>query len=189
MSRLKCWCWALLLLCASGADAWSQERWRFDPSASELNFTARYENEALSGRFGHFNVRIGSKADGGIFGPLVVEVETGSVDMNDEEVNQELGEQDWFDSLSFPLASYEASGLRQLGHGRYVAEGGLTLKGIVHQLHVPFVWEEKDGSGIMTGQVNLSRQTWRVGAGEWADDDRISDQVRLNFRAVFHRSD
>lgn len=170
---------ALLLGAAAVADARAAE-WRSADEGSELLFTAYYEGEALAGRFQRFRVALETDDETGEPRSLVVEVQTGSADMRDREINEEIGEPDWFDVETFPTARYES----QTFHAqdtRYMATGRLRLKGVERALEIPLELEFAEGAGRLTGAVRLSRLDWQIGTGEWSNDASLSERVDLRW--------
>ena len=157
--------------------------WRSEAASSELAFSAWYEGGELPGVFKDFEVLV--ELDEPDTGPrtLVVEVEVGSVDMKDREVNAELSESDWFDAASFPVAVFTSRDVRPAGSG-FLAVGHLRLKGIEKPLEVPLEWRRDGDSASLTGSITLSRQHCRVGTGEWASDASLADRVELLFRVA-----
>lgn len=157
--------------------------WRSEAASSELAFSAWYEGEELPGVFKDFEVLVELDEPGTGPGTLVVEVEVGSVDMKDREVNAELSESAWFDVASFPVAVFASRDVRPAGSG-FLAVGHLQLKGTEKPLEVPLEWRRNGDSATLSGSLTLSRQNWRVGTGEWASDSSLADRVELRFRVA-----
>lgn len=154
------------------------------PDQSRLEFIARYESEQLPGAFAAFRVEAGRDPQSGAPQYLLVTVDTGSADMNDRDINDELGKPDWFNSEAFPEAVYEARRIVSTGAGSYTAEGQLKLKGVSLELTVPFGWEDTAAGVSLSGETTLSRRAWNVGMGEWAQDETIADNVTVTFSVV-----
>jgi polyisoprenoid-binding protein YceI len=172
---------AILLLQPLAAPAAEPARWTADDSSGELSFTAWYEDEAVSGRFQRFRVSVAVEASDRPPSGLEVEVDTGSADMNDREVNAELLESEWFDVANFPTATFRSSDIRASGGG-YVAAGVLQIKGVERPLDLPLDWRVEDGAAQLWGNLKLSRRDWQVGTGEWSSDAALADRVEVRFR-------
>jgi polyisoprenoid-binding protein YceI len=171
---------ALLIAAASPTAAASDLLWHSQAEGSELNFSAWYEGEEIPGRFSRFAVQLTTDDSTGEPAALTVEVEVGSADMSDAEINQELAEPDWFDSASFPAARYLSDDIAASAGG-YVAAGRLLLKGVERPLQVPLAWRREGERATLSGSVDLSRLAWQVGGGEWASDASLKDRVRVSF--------
>jgi polyisoprenoid-binding protein YceI len=170
-----------LLLLLAALPAGAQHLLVSEPENSMLEFIARYEDQELAGRFRRFSAELEQDSTTDLPIRLIVDVDTGSADMNDRDINDELKQAAWFDSISFPAARFESTTIRQLDAQRFVADGQLTLKGSRQPVEVPFAWHEGSEGYSMSGELILSRLAWGIGSGEWADDDNIADDVRVSF--------
>jgi len=173
---------AALLLVTAMAQA-QETHWTSRAADSELGFSAWYEGEELPGRFERFEARLQLDEASGEPRALTVEVEVGSADMNDREINEELGEPDWFDSAAFPRAVFSSSAIRRDGTD-YLANGRLRLKGIDKALEIPLEFRRDGHSATLSGTAVLMRRDWQVGTGEWASDASLADRVELRYRVM-----
>lgn len=171
------------LLLAPGVLPASETRWVSRAADSELAFSAWYEGNELPGRFEQFEARLELDASDGELRALNVQVEVGSADMNDREINEELREPEWFDTTAFPRAEFSSSEIRPAG-ADYVAVGRLRLKGIEKDLEIPLEWRRDGDSATLSGTVVLLRHDWQVGSGEWASETRLADRVELRYRVT-----
>ena len=176
--------WLLLaLLAGPQAGLADGARWRSTAADSELAFSAWWEGTELPGRFADFTARVQLDETDSSPIALTVEVEVGSADMNDREINEELTGPDWFHAAAFPLAIFASNEIRRTESG-YLAAGSLRLKGIERPLEIPLDWQRDGDSATLSGKVSLSRQNWQIGAGEWASDASLANRVELRYRAV-----
>jgi polyisoprenoid-binding protein YceI len=173
----------VMMVFVPGADGGAGVPWVSQAAESKLAFSVWYEGEDLSGSFDDFKVKV--LLDEGGSNPVVLEVEvrTGSADMNDREINEELMEPEWFDSASFPLAAFTSSAIQPVASG-YLASGQLRLKGITQELDLPLQWERDGDRGRLSGSVVLSRREWQVGTGEWASDASLADRVEVRYEVM-----
>lgn len=176
-------CLVLTLLADVQSGFADEVQWRSTAANSELAFSAWWENTELPGRFADFTARVQVDDNGSDPAALTVEVEVGSADMNDREINEELAGPDWFHASSFPLAVFASNDIRRRESG-YLAAGTLRLKGIERPLEIPLDWKRDGNSATLSGTVTLSRQDWQVGSGEWASNASLADRVELRYRAV-----
>lgn len=169
---------ALLLLAPAALRA---ANWISVTADSELRFAAYYEGERLPGRFESFTVSLKTAAGADAPTALTVEVDTGSADMNDREINAEIDEPEWFAVEAFPAARFESDEIRPSAEG-YVAAGRLRLKGVERPLEIPLSWSRDGDSARLSGSIRMSRQAWRIGTGEWSGDASLSDRVDVEWR-------
>jgi hypothetical protein len=78
-----------------------------------------------------------------------------------------LPQSDWFNVKEFPEATFEASGFRAAGDGRYEAVGTLTIRGIRKDVVLPFKLDAQASSAHAVGQVEIVRTDFGIGQGEW----------------------
>ncbi len=180
LTRLMC---CALALSAPGLLIADPGRWSPVAANSELLFAAYYEGEELPGRFAAFGVRLETDEETGVPTALFVEVQTGSADMQDREVNAEIVEPEWFDARSFPTANFESRDIRPAESG-FLAIGRLRLKGIEQALEIPLDWRQEGETATLSGSVTLSRQDWEVGTGEWSNNASLSDRVDVRYRVT-----
>jgi polyisoprenoid-binding protein YceI len=173
-----------LMMFMAALPAGAQQKLVSGPESSRLAFIARYEDQELAGRFQRFTAELVQDSETGFPVTLGVDVDTGSADMNDRDINDELKQPAWFDSFSFPAARFESTTIRRLDAQRFIAEGHLTLKGSRQPVEVPFSWFEGAEGYSMSGELILSRLAWGIGSGEWADESTIADDVRLSFEVT-----
>jgi polyisoprenoid-binding protein YceI len=158
-------------------------QWSSVAADSQLTFSAYYEGEELPGRFAAFDVRLEVDEASGNPCALFVQVEVGTADMNDREINAEIVEPAWFDAQAFPDASYESREIRPAEDG-FLARGRLRIKGIEQSLELPLDWRQEGGTATLSGSVTLSRQAWQVGTGEWSNNASLSDRVDVRYRVT-----
>lgn len=155
--------------------------------ASELTFEAYWEETALPGRFKTIDVRL-DMADGGIAGAvLVVDVDLVDADMDDPDINEAIAGDEWFAVAEYPVATFSSSEIVATGGDAYLARGRLDLKGRSVEVDVPFSWSQASERATMTGSLTLDRRDFGIGSGEWAEDESIGKDVRVEFRVVFER--
>ena len=170
----------ILLILASASSRAAQPQWQGSAEGSRLDFSAWYEGEEIPGRFSRFDVSLTTEAATGEPIGLTVEIDLSSADMNDDEINRELAEPEWFDTAAFPAARFIADSIGPSAAG-YLATGRLRIKDVERSLEVPFAWRPAGDRAVLTGSVDLSRLAWRVGVGEWSSEASLADRVRVRF--------
>lgn len=173
----------LLALATATTTRAGEEAWVSVAERSELIFLPRYEGEQLQGRFDDFEVTLTLREPGGEPSALTVRVAVGAADMQDDEVNAELREPDWFDAAAHPLAEFRSTDIVPDG-GVYLARGRLDLRGLQRDLQLRFRLEADGALRLLSGSVDLARSRWGVGGGEWADDSALAEQVEVRYRVI-----
>lgn len=111
-----------------------------------------------------------------------IEIDTGSLDLGEEDYNSEVRKPEWFDSARYPKATFDAKGLKPVGPGRYETDGTLQLKGKSQQLHLSLAVSQQNGATVFDGTVPVSRAYFSIGGPEWSDS--VADQVLVKFHIV-----
>ncbi|MNL27378.1 hypothetical protein D3C87_1489670 [compost metagenome] len=89
----------------------------------------------------------------------------------------------WFDTSSYPVATFESIRIKDLGNHRYRFTGNLTLRGLTREVDVPVLLKAEGGIGIFVGELTLKRNDFKIGEGEWADSF-VSNEINIQFRMV-----
>jgi polyisoprenoid-binding protein YceI len=149
---------------------------------SSLKFITTQNNAPLEGTFKTFTAKI-------LFDPkqldkssIDVEIDLASLHMADMSVAQTLAGSEWFAAKDFPKALYKATVITHLKDNKYTAEGTLTLKNKTLPVALHFVMEKMDDtSAVASGSATIMRNDFNVGEGEWAKDESIKNEVRVEF--------
>ena len=159
---------------------------RYDviPEKSKLKFYAIQNGAALEGKFSDFTADIAFDPDQLDKSNIRVEVATGSILTANDDVNKNIKTSEWLSVEVFPKAVFKSNKiLRMPNSNNYYAEGDLTLRDQTMPVVVNFIMEHfDDKNAIAKGYVTLRRTDFGVGQGEWARDDVIKNEVRVEFR-------
>lgn len=150
---------------------------------STLGFRGEAQGEPFDGRFQRFDARI--RFDPAALGTsrFEVEIPLESADSQNAERDDTMKGDDFFAVGAHPLARYEASAFRDLGGGRFAADGQLTLRGSTRPVVLEFTWTA-GAQPVLEGQATLDRTAFGVGGGDWADPGTIAHEVRVSTRLV-----
>jgi polyisoprenoid-binding protein YceI len=166
-------------------------QYRIDPRHTSLIF--RVNHLGLSTYVGRFN-DIEASLD---FDPDNIEntrldavIRTGSVDVNDEDMEETLAEKTWFDSGKFPEAVFTTTSIEVLGEDTFVFNGDLQFRGVT----APLKLEGRFLGGainILTGRYTLGfTATGSFSRSEFGMDEYIpavGDRIELEIHAEFQK--
>jgi len=183
MKRMLC-ITAVLLLWSSAAPA---ATWTMDKSASHLEFVSTYQGQPAPGVFRDFATRLQFDPAQPARGKLEVDVFVTSADMGSEDLHEGMRAPEWFDFARYPKAEFRSQQIRQVAPQRFEARGMLVMKGAQQEVTVPFAWEAKGQTAIMTGELTLNRTRFGIGSGEWAAPDPIGLDVKVKFKVTLRR--
>lgn len=167
-------------LLAFSSAGFAATTWSADQAASTLNFTGTAEGEGFTGKFKEFTPNItfdpadlaGSKFD--------VDIALASADSANAERDETLQGSDFFDTEKTPRASYVATAFRELGDGKFAADGTLTLRGVARPVVLEFSWTSDGTSATLEGKATVNRLDFNVGGGDWADASTITHEIGVS---------
>lgn len=158
---------------------------QIDYSRSQITFTSRQMNVPVEAKFNKFSAQIVFNPSQPETSKAAIEVDIGSFDIGNDEVNSDVQKKEWFDTKNFPKATFVASSVRALGNSRYEARGPLTLKGKTLEITAPFtVKTEASGSYLFEGTFNIRRLQHNIGEGVWKHTDVVADEVQIRFKLL-----
>lgn len=173
----------IALLCASGMA--SAADWTVQPG-STLSFGGSFQGEAFAGKFSRFTPRIRfdpAKPAGGHFD---VAIDLSSASTNNDERDELLLGDGFFNTRKQAQARFIADKFRALGGGRYAADGTLTLNGKRLPVTLAFTW--KTGTRpVLDGQATLKRLDFGIGSGDWADTSELRNEVKVSTHLVLSK--
>ena len=178
---------ALAIFAAAGAAAAQDApKWVVDPAHSTLAFESSAEGAAFEGHFERWNADIRFDPKAVANSRVTVEIETASAVTGDSGRDQSAQGDDWFAAMMFPKATFVAHAIKDLGGGRYEAEGDLTIRGKSQPLALPFTLAFKGDEADMHSEVDVDRSLWGVGTGEYGGENIVPLKVGLKIDLVAH---
>ena len=154
--------------------------WTVAPGG-RLGFTARWNGEAVDGRFSRWRAAIRFSPDELAKSTIRVTVDLASIDTGDGQRDDSLKSSDFFDVGSHPSAVFTARDIRHLGGDRYEARGTLDLHGVSKPTTVRFTLRIDGEKARVSGTARIDRTAFGVGQGEWAATDAIAAGVDIAF--------
>ena len=149
---------------------------------SQLTFVFKQMGVSVDGRFRKFDAQVNVDPSKPESGMARIEVDLASIDTGSQEGDGEVKGKLWFNTATFPKATFVASTIKSLGGGRYEARGPLTIKGISRDATAPFTIRSEAAGYRVEGGFVLPRLQFKIGEGEWADTDTVADAVQVKFK-------
>lgn len=145
---------------------------------SSLGFSSSFQGEIFNGNFNRFTpqIRFDPKQLGQARFDVIIDL--ASADTRNGERDDTLKTSDFFDIRKTPNARYTASAFKDLGNGRYQANGSLSLRGISKPVALVFSWKPGP-SAILTGEATVNRLDFKVGTGDWSDTGILPNAVKV----------
>ncbi|MGV3730342.1 MAG: YceI family protein [Sphingopyxis sp.] len=150
-------------------------------SGGRLGFTARWNGEAVDGRFDRWRADIRFSPDELAGSRIKVTVDLTSADTGDGQRDDSLKGSDFFDTAAHPSATFTARDIRHLDGDRYEARGTLDLRGASRPTTLRFTLRIEGDRARVNGSARINRTAFGVGQGEWAATDAIAASVDVAF--------
>ena len=153
---------------------------------STLKFYAINNGAPVEGEFKDFSTNIKFNPDKLYESKITVEVVTASVFADYDEVVKNLLSKDWLATIDFPKAIFTSKTISRMPNSdNYYADGTLKLRDKTLPVTLNFqVQFSGDKNAIAKGYVTILRSDFGVGQGQWAKDDVVKNEVRVEFRVV-----
>jgi polyisoprenoid-binding protein YceI len=157
-------------------------------AASEIAFTTRQMGVPVDGKFTKFTAQVALDPKKPEAGSVAFSIDTGSARFGSAELDAEVPKPTWLNVPKFPQATFQSSGIRAAGPGKFEVAGKLSIKGAARDIVVP-VQVSQTGSGASltstaTGSFTLKRLDFKIGEAEWADTSMLGNDVAVRFKLV-----
>lgn len=137
--------------------------WNLDNAHSEIEFKVKHMMiSTVKGQFNTFNVSVQNDTDQLENAKIEVEIQTSSINTNNEQRDQHLKSGDFFDVTNHPTITFVSTAINKTDDDEYKITGDLTIRSITKPitLDVEFGGLSKDPWGnqkagyTVTGKIN-----------------------------------
>lgn len=152
---------------------------------SALKFFAIQNGAPLEGAFREFTTDIRFDAGHLDQSHINAEVNIGSVSVANDDVQKNITLSEWLSAAAFPKAAFKSKTISHTPNtDSFFAKGDLTLRGKTVPVTLNFDLKTTGNTSIATGFITLKRNDFGIGQGQWAKDDVIKNEVRVELRIV-----
>jgi len=109
-------------------------------------------------------------------------IDLASVSLGAAETEAELAKADWFNTKAFPQASFQSTGVKALGGGKFEVAGKLVIKGASQDAIVPVQIAQSGAATTASGSFVIKRLDFRIGDGDWKDTSMVANDVQVKFK-------
>ncbi len=169
---------ALLLL----ATTLSAAQQKIVVAQSEIGFTSKQMGVPVDGKFRKWDAQLAFDPKKPEAGQVSFTIDTGSAGFGSPETDAEVPKAPWFNVAKFPQATFQSTGMKALGGGKFEVAGKLTIKGSVRDVVVPVALAQAGGVTTATGSFAIKRLDFKIGEGEWADTSMVANDVQVKFK-------
>lgn len=156
-----------MLALSAAARAAPVPTWTVDKAASAVRFSSSMNAEAFSGAFRRWDADIRFDPKNLAGSSVTASIDTASAATGDPDRDQALPTAAFLAVAKFPKAVFTAHAFKDLGAGRYLAIGQLTLRGVSKPLTLPFTLAITGARARMKASLALNRLAFGVGQDEW----------------------
>lgn len=162
-------------LCAVSAQAAS---WTLDPNASTLTFTVPQGGNQLTGAFKTFDAKIDLDPAKIEDASISATIATSSASTGSAQFDGMLPGADWFDTSSFPEATFVSDAVTSTGGNAYEANGTLTIKDVAVPVTLTFTLDIDGDTAHAVGTTTVNRSAFGLGAS--VGEDHVGQSVTVN---------
>lgn len=168
--------------------------WKIDPSHSEVQFKVKHlVISTVTGSFGSYDGEIRAEGDDFENAKATFSADIDSITTNNDDRDQHLKSDDFFNAESFPQLSFESKKVKKNGDGEYKVTGDLTIRDVTKEVDLDVVHGGTVGDPYgntkagfeVTGEINRKDfgLTWDAvtEAGNVVVGDKIKLQLNLQF--------
>ena len=155
-----------------------------DTAKSSVTATSKQMNVPVEGKFKKFDAKVSFDPAKPAAGSAQLTIDVASYDLGDDSYNEQVRGKEWFDTKTFPKATFVSSAIAPAGAGKYTVPGTLTIKGKSQTVTFPMTVGQQGGAQTFDGTLPISRLKFDVGTGEWKDTSTVADEVTIKFHIV-----
>lgn len=169
----------LLALAASAATLLTT-----DPAKSSVSATFKQMGVPVEAKFKKFTAQIVYNPAAPDASTAKVDIEVGSFDLGDADMNTEVLKKEWFNAAQYPKASFASSAIQAGPAGKLTVTGKLSIKGKAANVSFPLSVKNEAGKQVFEGALPIKRLAFNIGDGEWRDTGTVADEVIIKFRVT-----
>jgi polyisoprenoid-binding protein YceI len=164
--------------------------WRFDPAHTRLGFSTRHAMVTkVRGAFNDVEGVINVDAEEPTNSTVSVTIKVASIDTRNEQRDQHLRTNDFFDAPHHPEITFVSKRIDQIEENSFIVNGDLTIRGVTREIAIPieFIGVERDPFGNLRAGFEGSRRIDRKDFGvNWnaaldSGGVLVSDRILLEF--------
>lgn len=155
-----------------------------DAAKSTVTATSKQMNVPVEGKFKKFDAKVSFDSAKPSAGSAQLTIDVGSYDLGDDSYNEQVRGKEWFDTKTYPKATFVSSAIAPSGAGKVTVTGTLTIKGKSQNVSFPMTIGQQGAEQTFDGALPISRLKFDVGTGEWKDTSTVADEVTIKFHIV-----
>ncbi len=162
--------------------------WTVVPEQSRLAFAGSQLGGLFSGEFRSFDAAIRFDPADPASSAIDVSVDVTSFFTGSSDRDGQAARADWFDFAKFPLASFKVKEVRANGDAGFEAVADLSIRGITHEVVLPFTFAVDGDTAKVDGELTIDRTAYDVGIGQWSTEEVVAFAVKVTVDLVLQRA-
>ena len=171
---------ALAALSATALPACAQQK--LATAQSEIAFTSKQMGVPVDGKFKKFDAQVAFDPKKPETAKIAFTVDLASVSFGASETEAEVAKPDWFNTKSFPQATFQSSSVKATGPGKFEVAGTLAIKGASQNVTVPVTVTQAGTTTTAAGVFGIKRLDFKIGDGDWKDTSMVANEVQVKFK-------
>lgn len=168
--------------------------WKIDPAHSEIQFRVKHlVISTVTGNFKKFDATVETEGNSLEGAEIYFEAETSSVDTNNDQRNEHLRSDDFFNAEKFPKLTFKSTSFEKTGDDRYQLTGDLTIRDITKSIILEVVhggtiqdpWGQTRAGFDVSGKINRKEFNLKWNAVTEAGTIVVADDVKLAMNVQF----
>ncbi len=152
------------------------------PAQSEIAFSSKQMGVPVDGKFKKFDAQVAFDPKKPEAAKIAFTVDLASVSFGSSETEAEVAKPDWFSTKAFPQATFQSTGVKAAGPGKFEVAGKLAIKGASQNVVVPVTLTQAGSATTATGAFAIKRLDYRIGDGDWKDTTMVANEVQVKFK-------
>lgn len=177
---------ALMMTIAFASTTYAVEYSSIDPSKSKITFTSKLMGSKLSGGFGKFSGKVSFNPDQPEKAKANLTIDIASFNAGGDELQEEAKGKDWFNTKTFPNASFVSDSVKVVGSDGLEIHGALTMKGKTVPVLIAAKYQPQGKQMVFDATFQLLRLDFGLGAGNWADTSAVANEVPVKVHLVLN---
>ena len=173
---------AVATICGLFAGSAVQAEQKLIQPQSEIVFVSKQMGVPVEGHFKKFDAQIAFEPTKPEASKIAFTVDIASATIGVPETDAELPKATWFNTAKFPQATFQSTGVKGLGAGKFKVSGKLSIKGASRDVVIPIALVQAGATTTAIGTFALKRLTFKIGENEWADTSMVADDVQVKFK-------
>lgn len=162
--------------------------WHIVPDESTLGIIGHQNDVAFVGEFLAFDAAITFDPDDPGAATIDVEIDMASLETDNPQRDEIVRGVDLFNVADHPTAQFTANGFTVEGDRHYGTVGELTIRGVTHEVALPFSLAIDGDRAHAVGEMVINRLDFNVGEGRWASEQPVAYEVTITIDIVAQAS-